>query len=112
MSKLHDPDVVANLRGLIGDDKFSIILSSSRSSLESILSELKSAHAQADFETMRRAVHSIKSSVGNYGATAVSEKAEELEQRYKDNLLDQADTEIPEIEALVQQVLAELDEYL
>ncbi len=112
MSKLHDPDVVANLKGLIGEDKFSIILSSSRASLESIITELKGAQLESDHETMRRAVHSIKSSVGNYGALSVSEKAEELEQRYKDNLLDQAPTEIAEMESLVQQVLSELDEYI
>ncbi|GAA3944635.1 Hpt domain-containing protein [Litoribacillus peritrichatus] len=112
MSKLHDPDAVSNLKGLIGDEKFSIILSSSRASLESIVTELKNAYQEQDHETMRRAVHSIKSSVGNYGAIKVSQKAEELELRYKDNLLDQAETEIPEIEAMVQQVLAELDEYL
>ena len=112
MPKLHDPDVVANLKNLIGEDKFSIILSSSRASLESIITELKSAQNESDHETMRRAVHSIKSSVGNYGAISVSDKADKLEQRYKDNLLDQAQSEIAEIESLVQQVLTELDEYL
>jgi HPt (histidine-containing phosphotransfer) domain-containing protein len=112
MSKLHDPDVVANLKTLIGEDKLCMILLSSRASLEGIITELKSAQGQSDYETMRRAVHSIKSSVGNYGALSVSDKAEELEQRYKDNQLDQAQTEIAEIESLVQQVLTELDEYL
>lgn len=112
MTKLHDPSVVENLKSLIGEDKFSVILSSSRASLEGIIAELNTAHSTNDFETMRRAVHSIKSSVGNYGALAVSQKAEELEHKYKDQDSSNAAEEIAELEAMVQQVLTELDEYL
>lgn len=112
MSKLHDPSVVENLKSLIGEDKFSVILSSSRASLESIIAELKTAYTSSDHETMRRAAHSIKSSVGNYGAVPVSQKAEELEHKYKDNDLSNAASEIEELEGMVQTVLSELDEYM
>ncbi|GLQ33160.1 Hpt domain-containing protein [Litoribrevibacter albus] len=112
MSKLHNPSVVDNLKQLIGEEKFSIILSSSRASLEGILSELKTAYTSADHETMRRAAHSIKSSVGNYGADPVSQKAEELEHKYKAQDIANAATEIEELSQLVQALLVELEEYL
>jgi HPt (histidine-containing phosphotransfer) domain-containing protein len=112
MSKLHNPSVVDNLKQLIGEDKFSVILSSSRASLEGILSELKTAYTSSDHETMRRAVHSIKSSVGNYGADPVSQKAEEMELKYKAQDLSGAASEIEEMEDLVQALLTELEAYL
>ena len=112
MSTLHTPSVVENLQQLIGEEKFSVILSSSRSSLEGILSELKSAFTEADHETMRRAAHSIKSSVGNYGAEKVSKKAEELEHKYKDQDISNAASEIEELSQLVDTLLSELDTYL
>lgn len=112
MSKLHTPSVVENLQKLIGEEKFSVILSSSRASLEGIISELKSAYTDSDHETMRRAAHSIKSSVGNYGAEPVAKKAEELEHKYKAQNLSNAASEIEELEGLVQSLLGELEEYL
>jgi HPt (histidine-containing phosphotransfer) domain-containing protein len=112
MSQLHDADVVNNLKGLIGEDKFSVILSSSRQSLEGIIDELKSAHQSNDLETMRRAAHSIKSSVGNYGAISISEKAQVMEHQYKDGILDTAAEDIEELATMVQNVLIELEAYL
>ncbi|MFC3152447.1 Hpt domain-containing protein [Litoribrevibacter euphylliae] len=112
MSQLHTPSVVENLQKLIGEEKFSVILSSSRASLEGIISELKSAYTDSDHETMRRAAHSIKSSVGNYGADPVSKKAEELEHKYKAQDLGNAASEIEELDGLVQGLLTELETYL
>ena len=104
---LIDQTTFNTLKELMDDD-FPDLIESYKEDAQKLLDSLKSSSREADTEVMIRAVHTLKSSSNNIGATALAEMALEIEALCKDNNVSQAEALIPELESLFAQTLKAL----
>jgi len=112
-----DAQALASLEQLdpTGANKLvSRVLTTYRSSLARLLSQLSTARAQSDHGGMKLVAHTLKSSSASVGALALSALCSSAEQAARDgrhdalpDLLDQLETEAVRVDAAVQKLLSE-----
>ncbi|WP_299297095.1 Hpt domain-containing protein [uncultured Tateyamaria sp.] len=76
---LIDPSVFEELQDAMGDDFAAELLETFLDDAVNMFAELTQAVQAGDTDSYRRASHSLKSNAQTFGATALAEKAREME---------------------------------
>jgi CheY-like chemotaxis protein len=87
-----------NLRELVGDDFLDEVIDAFLADAPTYLATLRRSVDEKDAEELRRAAHTLKSNGSTLGAEKFSELCRELEQRAKNDQLDDASELVDRIE--------------
>jgi HPt (histidine-containing phosphotransfer) domain-containing protein len=77
-TNILDTDKISSLTSLLGDD-FLAIIKVFIASIPDSLKQVRAANESNNTEELRKLLHSMKGSSGNVGASAFSQKCQELE---------------------------------
>ena len=106
-----DPEAIANLRALSpddGDEFLREILGIFMEDTPRRITELHASRSSGDIETFTRAAHSIKGSTSNVGASELRAVAEQLENKSRQQGLNDVEALVAELEATFLRAQAEL----
>ncbi len=109
--KIIDIDVLNQLKSLSETTGRDILGKSARFFLRQTpddVASLLQAAAQADLETVRNIAHSLKSSSANLGAMGFSRLCNQIEDSAREGRIETALAQLPEVEAMLPQLLYEL----
>ena len=84
-----DQATFEELKQMSGDDFINELIDTFLEDAPNMIAEIKSALADNDADTFRRAAHSMKSNAATFGANELAELAKELEMLGKDNKLNE-----------------------
>jgi HPt (histidine-containing phosphotransfer) domain-containing protein len=107
MSKI-DLNTFNSLKESTGADFISELVDAFLDDAPALISQMRSALANNDAESFRRAAHSMKSNAATFGAMELSKLARELENLSRDNNLE-VGNRVDIIEAEFQQVKSEME---
>ena len=104
-----DAKVFAELQANVGADFIGELITTYLEDAPQLVAEMKRAFAVNDVDSFRRAAHTLKSNSANFGATALTAHARELEQMARAGNLQSADEKIARVETELVQVTAALE---
>lgn len=96
--------VINELKETVGADFIGELVNTYSEETPKLLSELKTALAEKNCETFRRAAHSIKSTSNSLGATKFGELAKELEYMGRDGDLSNAPKKVEFLASIYNEV--------
>jgi HPt (histidine-containing phosphotransfer) domain-containing protein len=85
---LIDLNTFNELKESTGEDYIGELIDAFLDDAPELFTQMKSALAKKDAETLRRAAHSMKSNAATFGATQLSSHAKELESLARENNLE------------------------
>jgi len=94
-----DRSVLDRLREDLGDDVVRDVIAEYLKESPSVLAKLRDAVARSDVPAIRRAAHSLKGTSASLGATELSGRCAELEQRSRNGEVGDATADVAAIEA-------------
>jgi HPt (histidine-containing phosphotransfer) domain-containing protein len=103
-----DPEILADLRGVMGDD-FADLVQTYLTTVTEMLEALVAAQGCGDMKEMERCAHSIKSSSRHLGALRLGAVAEDLEERIHGRRLEGAQRRLSELRTELDRVRAALE---
>ena len=104
---LINQDIFNNLKELM-EDEFSNLIDSYLEDAPKLMEDILNSSRDADLKVLVRAAHTLKSSSNNLGATALANRALEIETLGKENKLREATALIPSLENLLLKTRDEL----
>ena len=102
--------VFDEVREVMGDD-FNELLSAYVSSMNDILQKLPQSCHDSDLQEAQRMAHSMKSASANIGAERLSTMARQLENQTRKGNLEQAQSQLAELDSEFRRVHRYLDNY-
>ncbi len=103
-----DDAVLANLRADVGEDFIGELMTAYLEDAPELIASMKTALAQNDAESFRRAAHSLKSNSKTFGANELAEVAKSLEETGKSGKLTGVDDRLTFVEQEFERVRQEL----
>jgi HPt (histidine-containing phosphotransfer) domain-containing protein len=103
-----DRGVLDELRKSCGSEDLKTLLGLFAADIERSLRELEHGFSEQDFETVRRACHTLKGVAASAGAMALSETAREIEESLRNEQRDRALDRLPLIRRRAEEARAEL----
>ena len=97
------------LKQMSGDDFINELIDTFLEDAPNMIAEIKSALADNDADTFRRAAHSMKSNAATFGANELAELAKELEMLGKDNKLNETGDKLQSMEEAYASAKKELE---
>jgi len=91
MTEIIDRSVLATLSESVGDDFLGELVETFIEEAPGMFLEMEQALSARDADSFRRAAHSLKTNANTFGATALAEKAKELEAMARANDLEIGD---------------------
>ena len=104
-----DQATFEELKQMSGDDFINELIDTFLEDAPNMIAEIKSALADNDADTFRRAAHSMKSNAATFGANELAELAKELEMLGKDNKLNETGDKLQSMEEAYASAKKELE---
>lgn len=104
-----DQTTFEELKQISGEDFINELIDTFLEDAPNMIAEIKSALANNDADTFRRAAHSMKSNAATFGANELADLAKELEMLGKDNKLNETGDKLKSMEEAYASAKKELE---